>query len=451
MCTFRTSWQPWAERRGPGRWQVVVLGAMLLSGWLVAGEPTTPTNPPSAQSSSNAPSRLAIEAANKDVVYEDIAVFTEALMLVKRQYADEKAFRDLIYGAIDGMLVSLDPHSGFLPPQQYQELQEDTSGHFSGIGIHVGIKEGRVLILAPIDGSPAHRAGLMAGDRIVKTDGVAALGISMDEAVRRLRGAKGSRLTLTIEREGRDPFDVALVRDDVKVASVRGVRILRDGVGYIRLTQFGEGSTKEFLEALRVLQAQKMTGLVVDLRDNPGGLLQTAVDIAGFLLPKGTEVVSVRGREGTRGEEHHSANGALHLTDLPLAVLVNGHSASAAEIMAGAMQDHHRGIVVGETTFGKASVQNVMRLSTRPECAVRLTTAHYYTPAGRMIHGKGIAPDITIPVPLSKWRNVVIRRAYAEMPEIYPFATREKLEETPDEVLNRAIDVVIGVRIVKKQ
>ena len=422
---------------------------MLLAGWLVAGEPLTPTNPPPAQLSSNAPSRLAIEAANKDVVYEDIAVFTEALLLVKRQYADEKAFRDLIYGAIDGMLVSLDPHSGFLPPQQYQELQEDTSGHFSGIGIHVGIKEGRVLILAPIDGSPAHRAGLMAGDRILKTDGVAALGISMDDAVRRLRGAKGSRLTLTIEREGRDLFDVSLLRDDIKVASVRGVRMLRDGVGYIRLTQFGEGSTKEFQEALQTLQTQKMTGLVVDLRDNPGGLLQTAVDIAGFLLPKGTEVVSVRGREGTRGEEHHAANGALHLTDVPLAVLVNGHSASAAEIMAGAMQDHHRGILVGETTFGKASVQNVLRLSTRPECAVRLTTAHYYTLAGRMIHGKGIAPDITIPVPLSKWRNVVIRRAYTEMPEIYPPATREKLDETPDEVLNRAIDVVIGVRILK--
>jgi carboxyl-terminal processing protease len=418
--------------------------------WLVAGEANT-TNPPAGPLFSNAPTRLSIEATNREAVYEDIAVLTEALLLVKRQYAEEKAFRDLIYGAIDGMLVSLDPHSGFLPPQEYQDLQEDTSGRFSGIGIHVGIKEGRVLVLAPIDGSPAYRAGLMAGDRIVKTDGLSTLGISMDEAVRRLRGARGSRVTLTIEREGRDPFDVTLARDEIKVASVRGVRILRDGVGYIRLTQFGEGSAREFLESLQVLQTQQMSGLVLDLRDNPGGLLQIAVEIAGFLLPKGTEVVSVRGRTGTRDEEHLCANGRVHLTELPLAVLVNGHSASAAEILAGAMQDHHRAVLVGETTFGKASVQNVLRLTSRPECAVRLTTAHYYTPAGRMIHGKGITPDIVIPVPLSKWRNVVLRRAYAEMPEIYPPATRERVEETPDEVLNRAVDVVLGVRIMKQQ
>ncbi len=413
--------------------------------------PQIATNIAPAGIATNAAARAALAAADKDAVYDDMAVFTEALLLVRRQYAEEKAFRDLIYGAIDGMLVSLDPHSGFLQPQQYQELREDTSGHFSGIGIHVAIKEGRVLVLAPIDGSPAHRAGLMSGDRIVKIDGLSALGISMDETVRRLRGARGSKLTVQIEREGRDPFDVALLRDDVKVSSVRGVRIIRDAVGYIRLTQFGEGSTPEFLQALQALQAQKMTALVVDLRDNPGGLLSTAVEITGMLLPRGAEVVSVRGRDGTRGEERHRANGTLHLTDLPLAVLVNGHSASAAEIMAGAMQDHHRAVIVGETTFGKASVQNVLRLTTRPDCAVRLTTAHYYTPDSRMIHGKGIDPDISIPVPLSKWRNVVLKRAYDEMPEAYPVAAREKIDAVPDEQLNRAVDIVIGARILEKK
>ena len=429
-------------------WRGVLLLAVLPLVPAVADEPAL-TNSTPAMISSNPVDRVSLESTNKEVVYEDIAVLTEALMLVKRQYAEEKPLRDLIYGAIDGMLVSLDPHSGFLQPQQYQDLQEDTSGHFSGIGIHVGIKDGRVLVLAPIDGSPAQRAGLMSGDKLIKINGVSALGISMDETVRRLRGAKGSPVSLTVEREGRDPFDVTLLRDDIKVSSVKGVRIVRDGVGYIRLTQFGEGSGPDFRKALLDLQEKKMTSLVVDLRDNPGGLLNTAVEIVGLLLPKGAEIVSVRGRDGTRSEEHHLADGPMHLSELPLALLVNGHSASAAEIMAGAMQDHHRAILVGETTFGKASVQNIMRLATRPECAVRLTTAHYYTPAGRMIHGKGIQPDIQVPVPLSTWRKVLLKRAYDEMPEAFPVASREKVEDVSDEALNRAVDMVIGARILK--
>jgi carboxyl-terminal processing protease len=431
-------------------WCVVLVAGMLAApSFCRAAAEAAPTNGTPTQIASNAADRVAIEAADKDAVYDDIAVFTEALMLVKRQYADEKAFRDLIYGAIDGMLVSLDPHSGFLPPQQYQELQEDTSGHFSGIGIHVGIKDGRILVLAPIDGSPAQRAGLMSGDKIVKIDNQSALGISMDETVRRLRGAKGSQLTLSIEREGRDPFDVTMARDDIKVSSVRGTGILRDGVGYIRLTQFGADSGPDFLKALQTLQEQKMTALVVDLRDNPGGLLSTAVEITGALLPKGAEIVSVRGRDGVRDEERYRADGSLHITDIPLALLVNGHSASAAEIMAGAMQDHHRAVIVGETTFGKASVQNVLRLATRPDCAIRLTTAHYYTPAGRMIHGKGIVPDIAAPVPLSFWHKVLLKRAYDEMPDVFPVATREKIDNVEDVQLTRAVDIVIGARVLK--
>ena len=437
-------------------WPLLLAAALLAvpRPGLAAAEPTnaTPvmltTNSVPLPETSNVLARASQESTNKDLVYDDIAVFTEALMLVKRQYAEEKAFRDLIYGAIDGMLVSLDPHSGFLQPQQYQELREDTSGHFSGIGIHVGIKDGRVLVLAPIDGSPAQRAGLMSGDKLVKINGQSALGISMDETVRRLRGEKGSSVTLTVEREGQDPFDVALRRDDIKVSSVRGTRILRDGVGYIRLTQFGESSSPDFRAALQSLQEQKMTALVVDLRDNPGGLLSTAVEITGMLLPKGADVVSVRGRDGSRDEEHHCADGTLHITDLPLALLVNGHSASAAEIMSGAMQDQHRAVIVGETTFGKASVQNVLRLATRPDCAVRLTTAHYYTPAGRMIHGRGITPDIVLPIPLSAWHKLLLKRAYDEMPDAFPAATREKVDNVEDTQLARAVDIVIGARVL---
>jgi len=415
---------------------------------MTAAEATS-TNGVSPHAVSNAVGRATAEVPAGDAVYDDIAVFTEALLLVKRQYADEKEFRSLIYGAIDGMLVSLDPHSGFLPPEEFQELQEDTSGHFPGIGIHVGIKDGRLIVLAPVDGSPAQRAGLQSGDCVAKIDQQSALGISMDDAVRRLRGPKGSRVTLTVEREGQDPFTVTIERDDVKIMSVRGVRILRNGVGYVRLTQFSENSEAEFDQALRKLQEQKMTALVVDLRNNPGGLLSTAVEITGLLLPKGADIVSVRGREGVRKEERYRAIGAQHLTDLPVAVLVNSHSASAAEIMAGALQDNHRAVVVGETTFGKASVQTVLRLSTRPDCALRLTTAHYFTPAGRMIHGKGIVPDIVLPVSPMKWRNIVLKRTYDEMPDSFPASLREKVEDVSDEQLARAVDIVVGVRVLK--
>ena len=271
----------------------------------------------------------------------------------------------------------------------------------------------------------------------------------MDETVRRLRGAKASPVTLTVVREGRDPFDVTLNRDDVKISSVKGVHIVRDGVGYIRLTQFGEDSGPDFRKALLSLQEQKMTALVVDLRDNPGGLLSTAMEITGMLLPKGKEIVSVRGRDGTREQEHSCADGSLHITDIPLALLVNGHSASAAEIMSGAMQDHHRAVIVGETTFGKASVQNILRLETRPDCAVRLTTAHYFTPAGRMIHGKGITPDIALPVPLSIWHKILLKRAYDEMPEAFPIAAREKVDNVEDTQLTSALNIVIGARVLQ--
>lgn len=408
----------------------------------------TATNGLPRDASSNALARAALVSPS-DAVYDDVAVFTEALLLVKRQYADEKEFRNLIYGAIDGMLVSLDPHSGFLAPDEFQELQEDTSGHFAGIGIHVGIKEGRLIVLAPVDGSPAQRAGLQSGDVVVKIDQQSALGISMDDAVRRLRGSKGTRVILTVEREGQDPFQVTIVRDDVKILSVRGARILRNGVGYIRMTQFSEETGPEFDQALQKLLDQQMTALVVDLRDNPGGLLTTAVEVTGMLLPKGADIVSVRGRAGVRKEERYRADGGRHLTGMPVAVLVNGHSASAAEIMAGALQDSHRAVVVGDTTFGKASVQTVMRLSTRPECALRLTTAHYYTPAGRMIHGKGIVPDILLPTSPMKWRSIVLKRAYDEMPERFPASMREKLEDVPDEPLARAVDIVVGARILR--
>ena len=441
------------RRRGPRRAPAFLLALTAAAAAFalapVRGRAQATNEVPPAVVASNVVDRSLVATNSRDAVYDDIATFTEALLLVKRQYVEEKEFRELIYGAINGMLTSLDPHSGFLPPQQFQELKDDTSGHFSGIGIHVGIKDGRVVVLAPIDGSPALRAGLMSGDKLVKIDHQYALGISMDETVRRLRGPKGSKVVVTVEREGRDPFDVTIERDDVKVLSVKGARILRQDVGYIRLTQFGETTGDEFDKALRDLEGRKMTALVVDLRDNPGGLLSAAVEITGMLLPSGADVVSVRGRDGVRDTERYKADGTRHLTDLPVAVLVNGHSASAAEIMAGALQDHHRAVIVGETTFGKASVQNVLRLATRPDAGLRLTTAHYYTPAARLIHGKGIDPDIALAIPPTQWRRIVLRRTYEEAPDVYPPAVREKVEDAADTQLDRAVDIVIGARILE--
>lgn len=429
---------------------LIALAMFLAAPRLHAAEEAIATNDaPEVAATSNAVDRAKIAADSKDAVYDDIAVFTEALMTVKRQYVEEKTYRELINGAINGMLVSLDPHSGFLPPSEFQELRDETSGHFSGIGIHVGIKDGRVVVIAPIEGSPAARAGVMSGDRLSKIDHVSALGISMDEAVRRLRGAKGSPVVVTIDRDGRDPFDVTLLRDDIKVASVKGTRVLRDNVGYIRIVQFGEGTAAEFATALEKLQEQKVTALVVDLRDNPGGLLNSVTELVGTLLPKNADIVSVRGRDGVRVEEQYRAEGSKHLTDMPLTILINARSASAAEIMAGALQDHHRAVIVGETSFGKASVQNILRLTTRTDSALRLTTAHYFTPAGRMIHGKGIQPDITINTPLSKWRAILLKRAYDEFPEAYPAATREKVDDVEDTQLTRAVDVVIGARVLE--
>lgn len=420
--------------------------------WLVGllhAAPELSAPAPILASLTNAPVASEPTTNAHDAAYDDIAMFTEALMLVKRQYAEEKDFHELICGAIDGMLLSLDPHSGFLSPEDLQELREDTAGRFSGIGVHVEIKDGHVVILAPIEGSPALRAGLQSGDIIEKIDHVSAIGLSMDDAARRLRGAKGTSVTVTIMREGRDPFDVTLVRDEIRISSVRDVHLARGGVGYIRLTQFSEISGREFVQALDTLHTQKVAGLVIDLRDNPGGLLETAVEITSTLLPKGADIVSVRGRDGARDEERFRAAGSFHVVDIPVAVLVNAQSASASEIMSGALQDNHRAVIVGETTFGKASVQNVIRLTTRSDCAIRLTTAHYFTPAGRMIHGKGIVPDIVLAISPSKWRQIVLKRTYQEMPDAYPAAAREKVADVVDEQLERAIDIMIGAKILE--
>ena len=387
---------------------------------------------------------LADEAA-----FDDIAALTEAMLLVRRFYVEEKPFQDVVYGAINGMLTELDPNSSFLPPKPLASLEEETRGSFGGIGVSVGVENGGVKVIAPIEDSPAFKAGIHAGDKITAVDGKKLEGASMDEAVKVMRGEKGSTVKVTVERTNGEKVEVALVRDDIKLTSIKGIRDLGDGMGYLRITQFNEPAAEDFARALAGLDEKKFSELILDLRDNPGGLLESAVAITEQVLPKGKEIVTVRGRAGERPKQRFDAGPCdRRYTELPLAVLVNGGSASASEVMAGALQAHKRAVLVGETTYGKASVQSVIKLALRPDCAVRLTTGYYYTPDGKMIHGKGIIPDVEVVVPKAEWRQAQMRRLFDEMPGAAAGGMTNWVRDVKDVQLERAREVLKGARIL---
>ncbi len=325
-------------------------------------------------------------------VYEDLKVFTEILELLQKSYVEPVNDKELIRGAIKGMVNTLDPHSAYMSVEIYKEIQVDTKGEFFGLGLQVGSKENRLVVISPIEGTPADLAGVKAGDQIIKVDDISTRELSLMEAVNRMRGPKGSKVTLTILRESQpDPMTFVVVRDLIKIQSVRS-KVLEPGIGYLRLTQFQEQSARDVARALDKLKEEKIHSLILDLRNNPGGLLTSAVEVSGQFLEPGKEVVSIKGREG-RKEEHFSPGGAT-AGDFPMIVLVNEGSASASEIVAGALQDWGRAVVVGTTTFGKGSVQTILPL--KDGSALRLTTAKYYTPKGRSIQNTGIEPDIVV-------------------------------------------------------
>ncbi|MFZ5861600.1 MAG: S41 family peptidase [Nitrospirota bacterium] len=330
--------------------------------------------------------------AQQAETYEELRPFTEVLNQVQRNYVEETTTRDVVYGAIRGLLNVLDPHSSFMPPDVYKEMQVDTKGEFGGVGIQIGLKDERLTVIAPIEDTPAFRAGVLAGDKIVKIDGTSTKDMTLMDGVNKMRGAKGTKVTLTLERSGTpEPIDVVLTRETIKVTSTRH-KMLEDGIGYVRLTQFQEQSGPDLAKALNALREQKAQSFILDLRNNPGGLLTAAVEVSEQFLPKGKAVVSIKGRHGSA--EEYPAEGAHPILDAPLIVLVNEGSASASEIVAGAMQDWGRAVVVGTTTFGKGSVQTVIPLS--DGSALRLTTAKYYTPKGRSIQNTGITPTIVV-------------------------------------------------------
>lgn len=342
---------------------------------------------------------LAQEGKDNVNVYEQLDLFGDIFERVRAQYVTEVDEGDLIEAAINGMLTSLDPHSSYLAPQDAEDMRVQTRGEFGGLGIEVTQEDGFVKVVSPIDGTPADEAGIEAGDFVTHVDGTSVLGLTLDEAVEMMRGPVGSEIVITVVREGEEePFDVSIIRDKIKLTAARA-RTESDTV-VLRVTTFNDQTYRQMSEgfAKQIEEAggiDNVNGVVLDLRNNPGGLLTQAIRVSDAFLDKG-EIVSTRGRNPADGERFNATKGDL-TEGKPLVVLINGGSASASEIVAGALQDHRRAIVVGTKSFGKGSVQTVMPL--RGEGAMRLTTARYYTPSGRSIQALGVSPDIVVEQP----------------------------------------------------
>ncbi|MEO0634783.1 MAG: S41 family peptidase [Pseudomonadota bacterium] len=342
---------------------------------------------------------LAQENNASGSVYEQLDLFGDIFERIRNQYVEEVEASELIEAAIDGMLTSLDPHSSYLSPDDAAQMQVQTRGEFGGLGIEVTQEEGFIKVVSPIDGTPADEAGIEAGDFITHVDAESVLGLTLDEAVDRMRGPVGSEIIITVVREGEsEPFDVTIIRDTIELQVVRSRA--QDDTVVLRVSTFNDNTTRKLTEALeQEVEAlggmDKVNGFVLDLRNNPGGLLTQAIRVSDTFLEEG-EIVSTRGRDPADGDRFNATPGDL-ANGKPIVVLINGGSASASEIVAGALQDHRRALVVGTKSFGKGSVQTVMPL--RGSSAMRLTTARYYTPSGRSIQALGVSPDIVVEQP----------------------------------------------------
>ena len=333
-------------------------------------------------------------AADTRDTYKQLEIFTAVLHMIDQNYVEEVDSKQLIEGAINGMLSSLDPHSSYMSPEDFKELQIETQGSFSGIGIEITMKDSILTVVSPIDDTPAFKGGLKSGDKILKIAGETTKNITLMEAVKKLRGPKGTDVTISIHREGWTKLkDVTLTRDDIPLISVKS-KILEPGYGYLRIRSFQANTTRDFKEALKTIsKKQPLKGLVLDLRNNPGGLLEQSVRISDIFLEKGLIVYTKARRK--ENNLSYSAHKNFTKHDFPIIILVNEGSASASEIVAGALQDHKRALILGAQTFGKGSVQTIHPMTNG--AGVRLTTALYYTPSGRSIQAKGITPDIIVP------------------------------------------------------
>src|ERR1700675_873368 len=389
-------------------------------------------------------------ADSDDAGYENLTVFTRALQLIRQDYVDANkiAYRDLTYPALRGMLGSLDPHSQFMQPTDFRDMQDETRSEFGGLGIVVSTKDGVLTVVSPMEDSPGFRAGISPGDQILRINGTTTEKMSLQDAIDLLRGDPGQKVTLTIFRpSSKETKDYVLQREIIKVASVKDAKILDQSIsgnfkiGYLRITQFNEPTAQELAQKLNELQAKGMQALIVDLRFNPGGLLTSAVDVCGLFLPPRTMVAYTEGRDAAQRREYFTDSGDRQRPDFPMAVLANGLSASGAEIVTGALKDLKRAIIVGETTFGKGVVQTPMPL---PDgSALWLTTAKYYTPGKQVIQEKGITPDIESAIDAERERALLLRQRGGLLT-----AEEQKLvRETPDAQLERAVDALRGLII----
>jgi carboxyl-terminal processing protease len=393
------------------------------------------------------------QAAEKDSPYSSLELFSFVLEKVRKDYVDGQklTYQDLVYGALKGMLNTLDPHSEFMEPEKYKELQNDTQGAFGGLGIVVSMKDNFVTVVAPMDDSPGFKAGIMSGDRIIRIDGVSTERMSLPDAVKSLRGDPGTEVKISIFRPASGQIqDFNLTRSVINVDMVKDVHgkkefpLGEDKIGYIRLVQFGEKTSEDLEQALTTLKKQGMQALVLDLRWNPGGLLDQAVDVCEKFLPRGQLIVSTEGRNAAQNSRRVANGRGDELHGLPIVVLINLGSASASEIVAGCLQDLKRAIVLGEKSFGKGSVQSILPL--QDGSALRLTTAKYYTPSHKVIHEEGITPDIPVPMSDLEERDIQLQRAPGGL-ESLPEKDRERVANAQDPQLDRAMDLLKGITL----
>ncbi|MEA3369559.1 MAG: S41 family peptidase [Candidatus Ratteibacteria bacterium] len=386
-----------------------------------------------------------IQAAEENL-YENLKIFTDAMALVKVEYVKNVNAKDLIYGALKGMLSSLDSHSQFLDPDTYKEMQVETKGKFGGLGIVISLKDNHLTIISPLEGTPAYRSGIKANDWIVKINGETTKDITLTEAVKKLRGPKGTQVTITIMREGEGKLlDFTITRDIIKIESVKNVQVLEDEIGYVRLAEFQEKTGEALKKALLKLKDEDIKALILDLRNNPGGLLNEAVKAADKLLPKGKLIVYTQGRDKEDIRKYFSREEPI-FSNLPMVILINGGSASASEIVAAAVQEWHGGVLLGTDSFGKGSVQSILPL--KDGSALRLTTAKYLTPQGVSIQDVKVKPDILVEI--SEEDEIGLMRQ-AELGQ----EEREKLQKedqwAKDIQLERAKDLLKAMEVYQQK
>lgn len=398
--------------------------------------------------------KKADERKAKDDLYKQVELFSYALTTIESEYVDQPKAKDLIYGALKGLLSSLDPHSQFMDPETYNELRVETEGQFGGLGIEITLKDGLVTIITPIEDTPAWKAGVKAGDRIVKINDEVARDFTLNDAVKRLRGKPGTDVNILVLREGADKLlEFKLTREIIKIHDIKQARILEDKIGFIRLVEFRENTPAELFKALENLKKDGADSLILDLRNNPGGLLNVAIKVSEVFLPEGETIVSTKARHANQDMFFKSHNKKPDYVNWPMVVLINEGSASGSEILAGALQDNKRAVIEGTKSFGKGSVQTVIPL---PDgSALRLTTSKYFTPSGRSIHGLGIQPDVVIEESIieKKEKDKKLDEMLQDLDKAKtnPPADKQGDSYKQDRQIISAIDILKGIKVYQKQ